>query len=131
MSVIAQVPGVCGIGIFSPRLDVHGNSARGVLVAEALSKKLGLHVLKKSDQAVSSLQSTGSSMDEGEKFQAYDPTPALLANEPRVDDVVEMDADQRRRKFSLSSPSASKIKIYPGPPEDDDEDDDIFREDIA
>eukprot|EP00928_Gymnodinium_smaydae_P020245 TRINITY_DN17825_c0_g4_i1.p1 TRINITY_DN17825_c0_g4~~TRINITY_DN17825_c0_g4_i1.p1 ORF type:complete len:678 (+),score=185.26 TRINITY_DN17825_c0_g4_i1:177-2210(+) len=45
--LMCVVPGVCGIGIFSPRLDVNGNSHRGVLVATAMSKALGLHVLKK------------------------------------------------------------------------------------
>eukprot|EP00928_Gymnodinium_smaydae_P020244 TRINITY_DN17825_c0_g3_i2.p1 TRINITY_DN17825_c0_g3~~TRINITY_DN17825_c0_g3_i2.p1 ORF type:complete len:699 (+),score=160.59 TRINITY_DN17825_c0_g3_i2:314-2098(+) len=45
--LMCVVPGVCGIGIFSPRLDVNGNSSRGVLVATEMSKALGLHVLKK------------------------------------------------------------------------------------
>jgi len=43
--VIGVVPGVCGFATFSPRLDPNGNSVRGVAVAEAMSKALGLHVL--------------------------------------------------------------------------------------
>jgi glutaminase len=44
--IMGVVPGVCGISVFSPRLDVHNNSTRGVRVAMAMSEALGLHVLK-------------------------------------------------------------------------------------
>jgi hypothetical protein len=44
--IMGVVPGVCGFAVFSPCLDEHGNSTRGVLVAKALSDSLGLHVLK-------------------------------------------------------------------------------------
>jgi glutaminase len=42
--VIAVSPGRMGIGVFSPRIDAHGNSVRGVRVCEALSQRLGLHL---------------------------------------------------------------------------------------
>jgi len=48
--VMCVVPGVCGIAVYSPRLDENGNTTRGVLVAKACSEKLGLHVLKNSDR---------------------------------------------------------------------------------
>lgn len=43
--ICAVVPGKMGIGIFSPLLDVKGNSVRGVKTCEKLSRDLGLHVL--------------------------------------------------------------------------------------
>lgn len=43
--VIAVLPGQIGIAVFSPRLDAHGNSVRGIAVCEDLSGKLGLHVM--------------------------------------------------------------------------------------
>ena len=44
--LIIVVPGVMGIGIISPPLDKHGNSAKGILTAELLSQLLRLGVYK-------------------------------------------------------------------------------------
>jgi glutaminase len=45
--VIAVLPGQLGIGVFSPRLDGHGNSVRGVRVCEQLSRRFDLHLLNR------------------------------------------------------------------------------------
>lgn len=44
--IVAVVPGVAGIGVFSPPLDAKGNSVRGVRVCEELSHQFGLHVFE-------------------------------------------------------------------------------------
>jgi glutaminase len=41
--IVAVVPGVMGIGIYSPPLDAKGNSVRGVQVCRELSARFGLH----------------------------------------------------------------------------------------
>jgi glutaminase len=43
--ILAVVPGRLGIGVFSPPLDPHGNSVRGVRVSRDVSRDLGLHAL--------------------------------------------------------------------------------------
>jgi glutaminase len=43
--IMAVLPGRLGIGVFSPRLDEHGNSYRGLRVCEELSCRLQLHLL--------------------------------------------------------------------------------------
>lgn len=43
--IIAVVPNQMGIGVFSPPLDCHGNSVRGVRVCEDLSREYNLHLL--------------------------------------------------------------------------------------
>lgn len=43
--IIAVLPGQLGIAVYSPPLDVHGNSVRGVKVCEDLSDELHLHVM--------------------------------------------------------------------------------------
>ncbi|HEV2744512.1 MAG TPA: glutaminase A [Rubrobacter sp.] len=42
--ILAVVPGKGGIGVFSPGLDAHGNSIRGIGVCQEISESLGLHV---------------------------------------------------------------------------------------
>ncbi len=44
--IIAVVPNQAGIAIFSPPLDSHGNSIRGMKVCEALSRRFGLHLFE-------------------------------------------------------------------------------------
>jgi glutaminase len=44
--VIAVVPGLAGIGVFSPPLDEKGNSVRGVMVCRELSEIFGLHIFE-------------------------------------------------------------------------------------
>lgn len=42
--ILMVIPGKMGVGVFSPGLDVYGNSVRGVDVCKELSDRLGLHV---------------------------------------------------------------------------------------
>lgn len=44
--LIGALPGQLGIATFSPRLDVHGNSVRGVKLFERFSSDMGLHVME-------------------------------------------------------------------------------------
>ncbi|MGO1544283.1 MAG: glutaminase A [Gulosibacter sp.] len=44
--IIGALPGQIGIGTFSPRLDQHGNSVRGVEACERISRDLGLHIME-------------------------------------------------------------------------------------
>jgi glutaminase len=44
--IVAVLPGVGGIGLFSPPLDAKGNSVRGVRVCEDLSSRFGLHAFE-------------------------------------------------------------------------------------
>ncbi|MET0930375.1 MAG: glutaminase [Aeromicrobium sp.] len=44
--LIGALPGQLGIATFSPRLDVHGNSVRGVSLFERFSSDTGLHLME-------------------------------------------------------------------------------------
>ncbi|NJM72536.1 MAG: glutaminase A [Scytonema sp. RU_4_4] len=48
--IIAVIPNVMGIGVFSPPLDSRGNSVRGVKVCEELSQQFGLHLFECSEK---------------------------------------------------------------------------------
>ncbi|CAM2917207.1 glutaminase A [Prescottella defluvii] len=54
--VLAVLPGQLGIAVFSPRLDRHGNSVRGVEACRALSRDLELHFLHVTRAARSSIR---------------------------------------------------------------------------
>jgi glutaminase len=41
--MLAVVPGLAGIGVFSPPLDENGNSVRGIAVCRHLAREFGLH----------------------------------------------------------------------------------------
>ncbi|HEX3487239.1 MAG TPA: glutaminase A, partial [Micropepsaceae bacterium] len=43
--IMATLPAQLGLGTYSPLLDSHGNSVRGLKMCEALSSRFGLHVL--------------------------------------------------------------------------------------
>ena len=44
--IAAVIPGQVGIAVFSPRLDRHGHSVRGVSVCKEISETFGLHVFR-------------------------------------------------------------------------------------
>lgn len=63
--ILAVLPGQLGIGVFSPRLDSHGNSVRGIKVCEALSQRLDLHMFNRrgSRQGAIRLHFTGAKVN--------------------------------------------------------------------
>ncbi|HIW95169.1 MAG TPA: glutaminase [Candidatus Corynebacterium gallistercoris] len=44
--LIGALPGQIGVATFSPRLDDHGNSVRGVKLYERLSRDMGIHLME-------------------------------------------------------------------------------------
>jgi glutaminase len=53
--ILAALPARLGLGSYSPRLDKHGNSVRGIKVCEALSAHYDLHMLNRSDDIRNSI----------------------------------------------------------------------------
>jgi glutaminase len=53
--ILAALPARLGLGSYSPKLDTHGNSVRGIKVCEALSSHYDLHMLNRSDDARNSI----------------------------------------------------------------------------
>lgn len=55
--IVGILPGQVGIAVFSPKLDSHGNSVRGVNIFERLSRDMGLHLMEGTPSAQTILQS--------------------------------------------------------------------------
>jgi glutaminase len=53
--ILASLPARLGLGSYSPRLDTHGNSVRGIKVCQAISAHYDLHMLNRSDDARNSI----------------------------------------------------------------------------
>lgn len=56
--IIAVVPNQLGIAVYSPALDAHGNSIRGIKVCEDLSQNFGMHLFDAYLSGRASQQST-------------------------------------------------------------------------
>ena len=54
--ILAIQQGRVGIGVYSPRLDAHGNSVRGIAACRELAADLGLHMFDASQRAVPALR---------------------------------------------------------------------------
>ncbi len=55
--IIGVLPGQVGIALFSPRVDEHGNSVRGIDIFERLSADMGLHLMEGTPSAQTIIQS--------------------------------------------------------------------------
>ncbi|MBJ9986395.1 glutaminase [Acinetobacter sp. S40] len=55
--ILGVLPGQVSIAVFSPKLDVHGNSIRGIDMMERLSRDMGLHLMEGTPSAQTIVQS--------------------------------------------------------------------------
>ncbi|PSK97788.1 L-glutaminase [Murinocardiopsis flavida] len=69
--IIGVLPGQVGVAVFSPRLDPHGNSARGVAMMQRLSDDLGLHLMEANRPSRSSLRETRTASVDGQEATIY------------------------------------------------------------
>lgn len=49
--IVGVLPGQVGVATFSPRLDPHGTSTRGVRLATRMSKDMGMHIMQPTEPA--------------------------------------------------------------------------------
>ncbi|MBJ7459129.1 MAG: glutaminase A [Thermoleophilaceae bacterium] len=91
--IIAVLPGQLGIGVFSPRLDEAGNSVRGVLVCEDITRELGLHPIQTGRDQASPVH-TRFRLDEMRSKRWRSPEQAeLIQSEGRCAGAFELQGD--------------------------------------
>ncbi|WP_305094834.1 glutaminase A [Prescottella sp. R16] len=76
--VLAVLPGQLGIAVFSPRLDRHGNSVRGVRTCRELSNTLGLHFLRVTRASRSSIRARHTVASVRSRIRRTDAEEAVL-----------------------------------------------------
>jgi glutaminase len=77
--VLAVLPGQLGIAVFSPPLDRHGNSVRGVEVCRQVSEDLNLNLLHVARSSRSALRRTYSVGEVPSRRRRSEPQAELLA----------------------------------------------------
>lgn len=91
--ILAVLPGRLGIGIFSPRLDERGNSRRGVLACERLSKDWGLHFLTPPRTAIATVRAEYTLASVRSKRRRRTRAVELLAEHGHSARVIELHGD--------------------------------------
>lgn len=102
--IIGVLPGQVGVAVFSPRLDQHGNSARGVAMMELLSEDLGLHLMEPSRPARSSLRERQEIPIDGEPATLYELQGDLILSsiESLVHEIIANPPTTRTVVFDMS-----------------------------
>lgn len=94
--IMASIPNQVGLGVFSPGLDIHGNSVRGVSVCRELSDRFGLHIF--ADPSETQLGRLG-----GRVWPEPEPEPEPGALDPDPRD--EEDADSADHDVPEAAPA--------------------------
>ncbi|MGZ8179563.1 glutaminase A [Williamsia sp. SKLECPSW1] len=92
--ILAVLPGQLGIGVFSPRLDEHGNSVRGVRACRLLSEDLGLHMFTVARESRVTIRSMydGTELEAGARTRPDRESTHLRAHRDRIR-VLELQGD--------------------------------------
>jgi glutaminase len=93
--IVAVLPGQLGVGVFSPALDVRGNSVRGVRACEAISRDLGLHFLQPPRASVASVRASYTLASVRSKRQRPPAQARQLAEQGHLVRVYELQGDLR------------------------------------
>jgi glutaminase len=91
--IIAVLPGQFGIAVYSPPLDVHGNSVRGVKVCEELSAALHLHVMSPPRRPAPPVRATHSCVESRSKKLRSAAEQAVLNSEGGKVRAIELQGE--------------------------------------
>lgn len=91
--IIAVLPGQLGVAIYSPPLDVHGNSMRGVKVCEDLSEELHLHVMSPQRRPAPPVRSFRTCIDTRSKHLRPESQQVILRDHGTEVRVIELQGE--------------------------------------
>jgi glutaminase len=91
--IMAVVPGQLGIGIFSPPLDAHGNSLRGIAVCRDLVRDLDLHLVGRGRPRVAPIRARHAVSEIASKRLRTETDRAVLATSGNLAEVRELQGE--------------------------------------
>ena len=91
--ILAVLPGQMGLAVWSPRLDAHGNSVRGVGVFRELSRTLGLHLVRGAHSHIDPIRSSATVATRHSTRVRSTEAWALLAAGGRTNLLLELQGD--------------------------------------
>lgn len=91
--ILAVQPGQFGLAVYSPPLDAHGNSVRGVKVCRDVSAELALHVIQSGRRPPSPIRTAYTLADVGSKRVRPEPDRLALAQDGGVVLVLELQGE--------------------------------------
>ena len=92
-NILAVQPGQFGIAVYSPPLDPHGNSVRGVRVCEDVSRELALHVVQSGRRPPSPIRQAYTLADVGSTRVRRESDRLRLANDGGIVLVLELQGE--------------------------------------
>lgn len=104
--IIAVLPGQFGLSVFSPRLDIRGNSVRGTMVCKQFSQDFDLHLLRTPKTALSVIR-TSYSLKEIRSKRVRKIIESQILNE--IGDRVYVFELQGEMRFSTAEAAVRKI----------------------
>lgn len=104
--ILAVLPGQLSIAVFSPRLDAHGNSVRGIEVCRDLSRRFGLHLFRATHPARSVVRSTVSVGEVASKRQRTATEIAFLREHGRRARLISL---QGELEFATAERAVSHV----------------------
>ena len=91
--VLAVLPGQVGLAVYSPPLDSHGNSVRGVAVSQRLSRELGLHFVRAARTGRSAIRAIYDITSTPSGIRRTDEAADILAGHGHRVQVIELNGD--------------------------------------
>jgi glutaminase len=91
--IVAVLPGQLSIAVLSPRLDVHGNSVRGIKACRRLSNELELHALHVARSAHSAVRDSYDILEAPSPLQRPQEERRVLEEHGRAARIYELHGD--------------------------------------
>lgn len=91
--IIAVLPGQVGLAVFSPRLDAHGNSARGVQLCERMSRDMEMHLMHVGRSSSTAVRASYPLAHLASRRRRPDADQAVLAEHAERSRVYELHGD--------------------------------------